>query len=89
MFNSRQVEHLRYGMEAIRWWDEFSPDLYRLTVTMRVEGRVTDRKTQVFGMRLIRSEDGKFLLNGKQISLRGTTDCAIHPLKRGKRNSPS
>lgn len=80
MFNSRQVEHLRYGMEAIRWWDEFSPDLYRLTVTMRVEGRVTDRKTQVFGMRLIRSDDGKFLLNGKQISLRGTTDCAIHPL---------
>lgn len=80
LVNSKQVEHLWYGMENIQWWDEFNPNLYQLTVTMKVDGLVTDQKTIKFGMRLIRSENGKFMLNGKQISLRGTTDCAIHPL---------
>lgn len=80
LVNSRQVEHIRYGMEDIRWWDEFAPNLYQLTVAMEVEGRVTDQKTVPFGMRLIRREGRHFLLNGRQISFRGTTDCAIHPL---------
>ena len=40
----------------------------------------TDERTVTFGMRRIAREGRKFLLNGKQISLRGTTDCAIHPI---------
>ena len=100
LFNSGQVEHLFYGMDAIRWWDEFHPDLYRLTVSIDAHStetsagkahslertstgevwKQTDERTVTFGMRRIAREGRKFLLNGKQISLRGTTDCAIHPI---------
>ncbi len=38
-----------------------------------------DEKSVKFGMRTITVKDKRFMLNGKPISLRGTTDCAIYP----------
>ncbi len=79
LFNSRQTEHLFYEMEDIRCWDEFDPVLYTLNVRYECCGTV-DEKSVCFGMREIKSENKKLLLNGRQISLRGTIDCAIYPM---------
>lgn len=80
LYNARQTEHLWYEMEEIQHWDEFSPGLYRLKVSMETPEGQRDEREIPFGMRMIRREGRRFLLNGRPLSLRGTTDCAIHPL---------
>lgn len=79
MFNSRQVEYFDYEIDDIQPWDEFTPNLYTLTVkTMSKDN--TDEKHVRFGMRSIKTDGKKILLNNKQISLRGTIDCAQYPI---------
>ncbi|MDO5397338.1 MAG: glycoside hydrolase family 2 TIM barrel-domain containing protein [bacterium] len=79
LFNSRQVEYLSYEIDDIEYWDEFNPALYTLNVKFECGGSA-DRKSVKFGMRTIKTENKKILLNNKQIALRGTIDCAIYPL---------
>lgn len=79
VFNSKQVDYYRYDISDIEYWDEFNPNLYEATVKYECNGH-TDVKSVRFGMRTIKTEDKKILLNNKQISLRGTIDCAIYPL---------
>lgn len=67
------------GAEKIQWWDEFHPVLYRLKARCIYEGQSEETEVS-FGMRLLRREGKKMLLNHRQISLRGTTNCAIFPL---------
>lgn len=79
LYHTREVSHLRYEMNKIRWWSEFQPMLYTLHIKYMCDDRV-DEKTVRFGMRTIRTEGRRILLNNRQISLRGTTECAIDPL---------
>ncbi|MCM1184567.1 MAG: hypothetical protein NC337_14445 [Roseburia sp.] len=79
LYHSREVSRFRLDMEQIRWWSEFHPDLYTLEAVYTCDG-ITDRKSVRFGMRTVRSEDKKILFNGRPISLRGTTECAIFPV---------
>ncbi len=79
LFNSRQPDYFRYDIDDIRFWDEFDPYLYTLNVKYKCGG-CTDEKNVKFGMRTVKTENKKILLNGRQISLRGTIDCAIYPI---------
>ncbi len=79
LYHSREVSHFRLDMEDICWWSEFHPDLYTLEVTYLCD-IAADTKSVRFGMRMVKTEDRKILLNGRQISLRGTTECAIFPV---------
>lgn len=79
LYNSKQVDYLRYDIDDIVYWNEFNPALYTLNVTY-VCGDTKDTKSARFGMRTIKSENKHILLNGRQISLRGTIDCAIYPM---------
>lgn len=79
LFNSRQPDYFRYDIDDIQTWDEFNPNLYTLNVKYECQG-CKDEKTVTFGMRTVKSENKQILLNGKQIVLRGTIDCAIYPL---------
>lgn len=79
LYNSRQVEDLRYDMDSPVFWNEFEPALYTLKVKMTA-GDVTDEKEVRFGMRTIKTEGRRILLNGQPIALRGTIDCAQFPL---------
>lgn len=79
LYCSHQVEYLRYDIDDIEWWDEFSPKMYSLHVKYECEG-VVDEKDVRFGMRIIKTADKKLILNGRQIALRGTIDCAQYPL---------
>ena len=56
-------------------WDEFSPDLHALTVTL--EGG--DPCEVRFGLREIATAGTQFLVNGRKTFLRGTLECCIFP----------
>jgi len=60
-------------------WDEFAPNLYRLTVSMKGDG-FADTKQVAFGMREIGTAGTQFTLNGRKTFLRGTLECNIFPL---------
>ena len=67
----------------VRLWDEFSPALYHLTVSMEASSSsrtFTDDQTVDFGMRKFATRGTQFTMNGRPIFLRGTLECAIFPL---------
>ena len=59
-------------------WDEFNPQLYRLTVSIKTKTRSCTEET-VFGMRKIEIREKMFYLNGRQIMLRGTVENCDFP----------
>jgi Glycosyl hydrolases family 2, sugar binding domain/Glycosyl hydrolases family 2 len=66
----------------VRLWDEFSPTLYELSVSMNARtdaGSFGDSENVVFGMRDFATRGTQFTLNGRTIFLRGTLECAIFP----------
>ena len=56
-------------------WDEFSPALHTLVATL-ASG---DRREVVFGLREIKTDGRRILLNGRPIFVRATLECAIFP----------
>lgn len=57
-------------------WDEFTPHLYEMVLRIEnVETDETDTYTARFGFRDIKVVDGKLMLNGRPLFLRGTLDA--------------
>jgi hypothetical protein len=65
--------------DTVQLWDEFSPNLYRLTVSISGNG-FADSRTITFGMRQMGTEGTQFTINGRTTFLRGTLECCIFPL---------
>ncbi|AQQ10160.1 Beta-galactosidase [Sedimentisphaera cyanobacteriorum] len=65
--------------EEVLLWDEFSPSLYRMKLSLKFESRREITDTVVFGMRKIETEGSSFLVNGRKTFLRGTLECCIFP----------
>ena len=64
----------------VRLWDEFAPNLYRLSVVLREErGPVLDQRTVQIGIREIKVAGTRFAVNGRPVFLRGTLECCIFP----------
>lgn len=75
-----EVELTLMMSEAPRLWDEFTPNIYtmRLTLTDNDSG-TKDTRNERFGFRKLQVTDGKLTINGRQLFLRGTLDCAAFP----------
>lgn len=69
---------LNMGEDALLW-DEFNPQLYRLTVEAKTR-KVSHKTEEVFGMRKIEIRDKMFYVNGKEILLRGTVENCLFPV---------
>lgn len=74
------------GTEAViplpnaKLWDEFSPVLYGLSAQLVPEDHRTYRTYRThFGLRDLRVQDKRLVLNGRRIFLRGTLECCIFP----------
>jgi len=68
--------------EDIQNWDEFSPALYTLNVSVDArqgDASYRDAKRVDFGMRTFSTDGTQFALNGRKIFLRGTLECCIFP----------
>lgn len=62
----------------IKLWDEFSPNLYSLTLTLD-NAQLRDTKQVDFGMRNFAAKGTQFTMNGRPLFLRGTLECQIFP----------
>jgi len=60
-------------------WDEFEPNLYRLTATLKTDKGTDTRETR-FGMREFTIEGKYFYVNGRKTMLRGTVENCVFPL---------
>ncbi|MBN2500758.1 MAG: hypothetical protein JXB38_08280, partial [Anaerolineales bacterium] len=67
----------------VQLWDEFSPALYRLDLTLESQLAGTsyqDERIITFGMRAVATEGTQITINGRKTFLRGTLECGIFPL---------
>lgn len=60
-------------------WDEFNPNLYKLTATLKTNKGTDVRETR-FGMREFTIEGKYFYVNGQKTMLRGTVENCVFPL---------
>jgi len=70
------------GEDALLW-DEFSPAMYRLTVSLKAAADdkiFNGEKTVNFGMREFGTKGTQFTINDRPTFLRGTLECCIFPL---------
>jgi hypothetical protein len=81
--SSNKVEVvINYSLgKKMQLWSEFTPSLYNLSVMLkRSGGDVIDNQFVDFGMREFKTSRTRFVVNGSQVFLRGTTECCIFPL---------
>lgn len=77
------VVEVEYPMgEKMLLWDEFTPNLYSMSVEIisSEEAPYRDTYQTDFGMVDFRVEGKRFSVNGRQVFLRGTLESAIFPL---------
>jgi len=61
-------------------WDEFTPQLYRLILTLRgPEASPLDERAVTFGLRDFAVRGTQFAVNGHPTFVRGTLDCCAYP----------
>ncbi|ADB62754.1 glycoside hydrolase family 2 sugar binding protein (plasmid) [Haloterrigena turkmenica DSM 5511] len=69
------------GSDALTW-DEFSPAVYELTVSLETAGDENAAGHEfetAFGLREFEADGTQFSINGTTIFLRGRTDCCVFP----------
>jgi hypothetical protein len=71
-------EALALGEDALLW-DEFAPNVYRLTVGLKTSRGDIDERTVSFGLREFKAVGTRFQVNGRPVFLRGTLECCIFP----------
>ena len=71
---SSKVEFTFYFLNDCMLWDEFQPNLYRLTVRAGEDVYET-----MFGLRTITTQGRQLMLNGRPLFLRGTVENCCFP----------
>ena len=79
--------HLHVELSEKHLWDVDAPELYDLKLALTENGQTVDTVNSYFGLRDIRIQDGKVLLNGKPLYQRLVLDQGFNP--EGIITSPS
>lgn len=66
--------------DSVLLWDEYHPNLYRIETTLNEKGECLSHYTNTFGVREIGTHSNRFVLNGKEIYLRGNVLCGSFPM---------
>ncbi|NIK78015.1 hypothetical protein FHS15_003153 [Paenibacillus castaneae] len=79
-FDSNEIAiHYSLGKSALLWC-EYEPNLYKLSLSLTIDGSMVDTHEAVFGLREFKAEGLKFTINGSKTFLRGKHDGLIFPL---------
>lgn len=65
---------------AVQLWDEFHPALYRLSAMLQPKKGVADQQQVTFGMREMKVQGNRLLVNGRPVFLRGNLHNGEFPL---------
>ncbi len=65
--------------DQVLLWDEYHPNLYKLETLLKTD-RYEQHYSNTFGVREIKTKDNRFLLNGREIYLRGNLMCGSFPM---------
>ena len=65
---------------GIKLWNDVTPNLYRLKVTVQDKKKTYDTREIEFGFREVTASKSKIQINGKPVFLRGNLDCVHFPL---------
>jgi len=76
---SQTVESIYLLGEKAFEWDEFTPNLYTLNVTLKAD-KHTDTRTVRFGLRQFKTDGTQFSINGRKTFLRGKHDALVWPV---------
>lgn len=77
------VEFVYEPGEDVPLWDEFQPAMLRLTIKLETTAdrlAIAHQQSISFGLRDFMRDKNRFMINGKQVFLRGRLDCANYPL---------
>lgn len=66
--------------QGVKLWNDVTPHLYQLKVTIRDKKKIYDTREIEFGFREVTTSKSKILINGKPVFLRGNLDCVHFPL---------
>ncbi|GAB3992174.1 glycoside hydrolase family 2 TIM barrel-domain containing protein [Spirosoma daeguense] len=70
-----------YAITNAKLWDEFNPNLYKLTARLvDAQGQTMSERDVAFGMREMSTKGTRIAINGRPVFLRGDVDCAAFPL---------
>ena len=64
----------------VKLWNEFSPTVHSVTLSLMVDGKGGRLRTVTFGMRPFGIRGTQFTINGRPVFLRGTLECAVFPV---------
>jgi hypothetical protein len=67
------------GANAVAW-DEFSPELYAMNISIQSAGSTRYTRRVEFGLREVGVQGTRITINGQPVFLRGAVDCAVFPL---------
>lgn len=83
MSGSRQVagrnETWDTAFSGLTPWSDNNPVVYKVAIDLKLEGKTVYSHCQSCGFRSVVSDNGKLLLNGKPVFLRGATEHAYFP----------
>jgi len=79
--NGKFISSLNF--DSINPWHFDSPNLYKLTIKLIVDGEQKDELSTVFGFRSIKVENNRYVLNGEPIRLMGVEWMPGSNLERG------
>lgn len=68
----------RYEMKNALLWNEFHPDIYKLSCTV-TGNKVRDTNNEIFGFRKLGVKGTQFTINDTTTFMRGTLECAVFP----------
>lgn len=65
-------DHIEMAMPGAKLWDDMEPNLYDITLELLSEaGQPVDSLSERFGLRVFSYEEGRILINGRPVYLRG------------------
>ncbi len=80
LMNGSTVFHVNISLNGmLEKWDEFTPNLYTLGIVSTFDGQVSNELIR-FGVRDIEAVNGRFVVNGKKVFMRGEHDGGSFPL---------
>ena len=74
-------------VDNARLWTSETPDLYTLETTLTIDGKAVQTLRQRVGLREVRVEGNRLLVNGRPVKLLGVNRHEVHPI-RGRSLTP-